>query len=130
MGQKLQGKIAVMTGGNSGIGFAAAKLFQTESARVAITGRRQQSVDDAVKKIGGHCVGFTSDTSNLAAISTLYGDIKKMFGRIDVLFLNAGTAKFGPFESVDEAIFDESGNVNFKGLSVVGYFELRSPIIL
>ena len=116
MSGKLEGKIAVITGGNSGIGLATAKLFQAEGARVAITGRRQQAVDDAVKEIGGECSGFTSDTSNLTAIKELYVDIQKKFGHIDVLFLNAGIAKFGPFESVDEFTFDETVNVNFKGL--------------
>ena len=71
---------------------------------------------DCIKGIGGECTGFTSDTSNLVAIKDLYVTVQKKFGHIDVLFLNAGIAKFGPFESVDESTFDEAVNVNFKGL--------------
>ncbi|GJL55926.1 MAG: oxidoreductase [Nitrospirales bacterium] len=116
MGNKLEGKVAVITGGNSGIGLATAKLFQAECATVVITGRRQEAVDTAVKDIGGTSVGFVSDAGNMNDIHTLYANIHKDIGKIDVLFLNAGVATFGPFMSMDEATFDHMVNVNFKGL--------------
>jgi len=116
MARKLENKVAVITGGNSGIGLSTAKLFQAEGARVVITGRRQDVVDSAVKEIGGDSIGFKSDASKLDDITALYEKVKETFGKIDVLFLNAGIAKFGPFTSVDEATFDEMLNINFKGL--------------
>ncbi|MEO8327099.1 MAG: SDR family oxidoreductase [Nitrospirota bacterium] len=116
MAQRLKGKVAVITGGNSGIGLATAKLFQAEGARVIITGRRKEAVEEAVKEIGGTCKGIVSDTGNLNDIVNLYGQIQQSGFRIDVLFLNAGIAIFGPFDTVDEATFDTMINVNFKGL--------------
>jgi len=116
MAHKLAGKVAVITGGNSGIGLATAKVFQTEGATVVITGRRKEAVEAAVKEIGGNSIGFTSDTANLNAIRELYRDVNERVGKIDVLFLNAGVGKFGPVDSVDEATFDDMVNVNFKGL--------------
>ena len=116
MANKLNGKVAVITGGNSGIGLATAKLFQDEGATVVITGRRKEAVDAAVKEIGGNSIGFTSDTANLNAIRELYRSVNERVGKIDVLFLNAGTAKFGPMDSVDEATFDDMINVNLKAV--------------
>jgi len=116
MSQKLKDKVAVITGGNSGIGLATAKLFQAEGAKVIITGRRTEAVEAAVKDIGGTSVGFVSDTGNLNDIAALYQQIHKTAGKIDVLFLNAGIAIFGPFATIDEAAFDAMVNVNFKGL--------------
>ena len=126
MASKLENKVAVITGGNSGIGLSTAKLFQAEGARVVITGRRQDVVDSAVKEIGGDSIGFKSDTSKLDDIAALYEKVKEQFGKIDILFLNAGIAKFGPFTSVDEAIFDEMVNINFKGL----FFNLQKALPL
>jgi NAD(P)-dependent dehydrogenase (short-subunit alcohol dehydrogenase family) len=116
MSSKLQRKVAVITGGNSGIGLASAKLFQAEGARVIITGRRKDAVEAAVKEIGGACKGIVSDTGNLNDIVNLYEQIQQSGFRIDVLFLNAGIAIFGPFDTMDEAAFDAMVNVNFKGL--------------
>ncbi len=116
MSLRLKDKVAVITGGNSGIGLATAKLFQDEGARVIITGRRQDAVDDAVKEIGGASKGIVSDTGNLNDITSLYEQIQQSGFKIDVLFLNAGIAIFGPFETMDEAAVDAMININFKGL--------------
>ena len=116
MSARLKEKVVVITGGNSGIGLATAKLFQAEGAIVIITGRRKEAVDAAVKEIGGACKGIVSDTGNLDEIARLYEQIQQSGFKIDVLFLNAGIAIFGPFETIDEAAFDAMVNVNFKGL--------------
>ncbi len=116
MANKLTGKVALITGGNSGIGLATAKLSQAEGANVVITGRRQDAVAAAVKEIGGKSTGIVSDTGNVNEIQALYQTVKEQYGKIDVLFLNAGVATFGSFTEVDEAAFDNMVNVNFKGL--------------
>ncbi|MFB3071681.1 MAG: SDR family NAD(P)-dependent oxidoreductase, partial [Nitrospirales bacterium] len=116
MANKLTGKVALITGGNSGIGLATAKLFQAEGANVVITGRRQNAVAAAVREIGGKSTGIVSDTGNVNDIQALYQTVKEQYGKIDVLFLNAGVATFGSFTEVDEAAFDNMVNVNFKGL--------------
>lgn len=116
MSSRLKDKVAVITGGNSGIGLASAKLFQAEGARVIITGRRKEAVDAAVKEIGGAAKGIVSDTGNLNEIVRLYEQIEQSGFKIDVLFLNAGIAIFGPLDTMDEAAFDAMVNVNFKGL--------------
>jgi len=116
MAGKLNGKVAVITGGNSGIGLATAKLFHEEGARVIITGRRKDSVEAAVSEMGEGTIGILSEAGDLNAIRRLYQEVKETAGKIDILFLNAGVATFGPFHSIDEATFDEMVNVNFKGL--------------
>ena len=116
MANKLTGKVALITGGNSGIGLATAKLFQAEGANVVITGRRKNAVAAAVREIGGKSTGIVSDTGNVNDIQALYQTVKEQYGKIDVLFLNAGVATFGFFTEVDEAAFDNMVNVNFKGL--------------
>lgn len=112
---KLNNKVALITGGNSGIGFATAQAFIEEGARVIITGRNQTALDEAITKLGAQAVGILADASNLAHSTALAEKVKAQFGSIDVLFINAGIAKFAPVEHSDEAFLDEMMNINFKG---------------
>src|SRR4029077_18520844 len=98
---KLDGKIALITGGNSGIGLATAKRFVEEGAYVFITGRRQANLDEAVKKIGRNVTGVQGDVAKLADLDRLFEQIKKQKGRLDIVFANAGVAKFAPFGNID-----------------------------
>ena len=111
---KLEGKVAVITGGSTGIGLAAAKLFVREGAYVFITGRRQKELDEAVKAIGSNVTGIQGDVTKLADLDRLYQAVKAK-GRIDVLFANAGVAEFAPLESIAEEHFDKLFNINVKG---------------
>ncbi len=113
---KLSGKIAVITGGNSGIGLATAKLFVKEGAKVVITGRRQEELDAAVASIGGSVVGVRGDVANLADLDRLYAEVKAKFGNIDILFANAGIAELSPIGAVTEEHFDKTFGINVKGL--------------
>jgi NAD(P)-dependent dehydrogenase (short-subunit alcohol dehydrogenase family) len=113
----LEGKVAVITGGNSGIGLATAQRFVSEGAYVFITGRRQRELDAAVKQIGENNVsGVHSDVSNLGDLDMLYATVKKQKGRIDILFANAGVGELVPLEAITEAHFDKTFNINVKGL--------------
>lgn len=112
---KLDGKIAVVTGGSAGMGLAAAKLFVEEGAKVIITGRNQASLDTAVSVIGRNVEAFRSDISKIADLEALGAHIATRYGRIDVIFANAGTAKPGPFEQVSEKDFDLGVDTNLKG---------------
>ncbi|HYV65665.1 MAG TPA: glucose 1-dehydrogenase, partial [Myxococcales bacterium] len=116
MPKKLEGKIAVITGGNSGIGLATAQRFAAEGARVFITGRRQAELDRAVKDIGPAAMGVQSDVSNLADLDRLYETVKREAGRVDVLFANAGIGDQATLGSITEASFDKSFDTNVKGL--------------
>ena len=91
---KLQNKVALITGGNSGIGLATAKLFHHEGAKVIITGRRKEAVETAAKEVGENAEGYVSDTSSIADITKLYKKVKEQYGKLDILYLNAGIAKF------------------------------------
>ncbi|MGC1862959.1 MAG: glucose 1-dehydrogenase [Methylocystis sp.] len=113
---KLSGKIAIVTGGNSGIGLATAKLFATEGARVVITGRRKRELEAAVAEIGHGALGIQGDVSKLADLDNLYVELKQKFGRIDILFANAGIAEVAPLDAVTEAHFDKLFDINVKGL--------------
>src|SRR5471032_2128922 len=113
---KLAGKIAVVTGGTSGIGLATAKRFADEGARVYITGRRQAELDAAVQEIGKGAVGVQGDVSNLADLDRLYAKIREQVGRVDVVFANAGGGEFSPLGSITEEHFDWIFNTNVKGL--------------
>ena len=111
---KLQGKVAVITGGTAGIGLAAAKLFVREGAYVFITGRRQKELDEAVKAIGSNVTGVQGDVAKLADLDRLY-DIIKANGRIDIVLANAGLAEFSTLEKITEEHFDKLFNLNVKG---------------
>ena len=113
---KLKGKVAVVTGGNSGIGLATAQRFATEGAYVFITGRRQLALDVAVKQIGENVTGVQGDVSNLADLDRLYSSVKQQKGRIDILFANAGSGEFAPLGAITEEHFDKTFNINVKGL--------------
>jgi len=123
---KLEGKVAVITGGNSGIGLATAREFKEQGARVVITGRDQQTLDEAKQAIGGDVLALRSDTSNLAEIEDLFAVIKETLGKIDVLFVNAGIGKFAPVEAVTEELFDSIMDTNFKG----AYFTIQKALPL
>ena len=114
--KRLDGKIAVITGGNSGIGLATAQRFVQEGAYVFITGRRQSELDKAVKQIGKNVTGVQGDVSNLADLDRLYETVKQQKGRIDVLFANAGILEFASLGSITESHFDKIFGVNVKGV--------------
>ncbi len=114
---RLEGKVAVITGGNSGIGLATAQRFVEEGAHVFITGRRQGELDSAVSRIGKESVtGVQGDVSNLADLDRLYATVNEQKGRIDILFANAGIGEFAPMGEITEAQFDKVFSVNVKGL--------------
>jgi NAD(P)-dependent dehydrogenase (short-subunit alcohol dehydrogenase family) len=113
---KLNGKVAVVTGGTSGIGLATAKRFAEEGAYVFITGRRQSELDAAVKLIGNHVTGVQGDVSNLADLDRLYETIQQQQDHIDILFANAGVAEFAPLGAITEEHYDKTFNINVKGV--------------
>jgi NAD(P)-dependent dehydrogenase (short-subunit alcohol dehydrogenase family) len=112
---KLNGKVAVITGGTEGIGFATAQLFVNEGAYVFITGRRQKELDEAVKAIGRNVTGVQGDVARLADLDRLYEVVAKVKGRIDIILANAGFAEFTPFGKITEEHFDKLFDVNVKG---------------
>ena len=116
MGNKLEGKIAVITGGNSGIGLATAKRFVSEGAYVFITGRRQKELDAAVSEIGKNAIGIQGDVSNLTDLDKLYNTVKDKKGHLDILFANAGIAQFARLGEISEEHFDKIFDINVKGL--------------
>jgi NAD(P)-dependent dehydrogenase (short-subunit alcohol dehydrogenase family) len=124
--KRLEGKVAVVTGGNSGIGLATAKRLQEEGARVAISGRSKKTLDEAVKSIGNGVVAVQSDVANLADIDKLFAEVSRKLGKIDVLFVNAGVAKFAPLAETSESAFDEQYDINIKG----AYFTIQKALPL
>jgi NAD(P)-dependent dehydrogenase (short-subunit alcohol dehydrogenase family) len=115
MTKKLEGKVAVITGGTEGIGLATAKLFVEEGAYVFITGRRQKELDEAVKAIGANVTGVQGDISKLADLDRLYQTVSTVKGHIDIIFANAGIGEFVPFEAATEEHFDKLFGVNVRG---------------
>jgi NAD(P)-dependent dehydrogenase (short-subunit alcohol dehydrogenase family) len=113
---KLDGKVAVVTGANSGIGLATAKEFVAEGAYVFGTGRRQAELDAAAKEIGQNFTGVQGDVSNVADLDRLYATVKEKKGHLDIIFANAGVAEFAPLGQITEAHFDKTFNINVKGL--------------
>jgi NAD(P)-dependent dehydrogenase (short-subunit alcohol dehydrogenase family) len=116
MSRKLEGKVAVITGGTTGIGLATARLFAAEGARVFVTGRRQAELDKAVAAIGADLTGVRGDAANLADLDHLVETVRDQAGRIDVLFVNAGAYEFVPLEAVSEEHFDKLFNLNVKSV--------------
>jgi NAD(P)-dependent dehydrogenase (short-subunit alcohol dehydrogenase family) len=116
MSQKLAAKVAVITGGSSGIGLATAKRFVEEGAFVFITGRRQSELDAAMKEIGRNVTAVQSDVSKQEDIDKLYTKVKEQTGKLDIIFANAGTGGFAPLGEITEDHFDKQFNVNVKGL--------------
>jgi NAD(P)-dependent dehydrogenase (short-subunit alcohol dehydrogenase family) len=113
---KLDGKIAVVTGGNSGIGLATAKRFVDEGAHVYITGRRQEELNAAVKFIGKNVTAVQGDVAKLADLDRLYDTVKKGHGRVDIVFANAGGGTMLPLGQITEEQYDRTFNINVKGL--------------
>ena len=113
---KLEGKIALITGGNSGIGLATAKRFVNEGAYVFITGRRDPELAAAVKEIGRNVTGVQGDVSNLADLDRLFAQIKREKGKLDIVFANAGVARFAALGTITEDLYDSIFDINVKGL--------------
>ena len=113
---KLEGKIGLITGGDSGIGLATAKRFVNEGAYVFITGRRDPELAAAVKEIGRNVTGVQGDVSNLADLDRLFVQIKRDKGKLDIVFANSGIAKYAPFGTITEEHYDSIFDINVKGL--------------
>ncbi len=122
--KRLEGKVAVVTGGNSGIGLATAKRLQEEGAKVAIAGRSKKTLDEAVKSIGNGVVAVQADVAKFTDIDKLYVEVSRKLGKIDVLFVNAGVAKFAPFADTSETSYDEQFDINIKG----AYFTIQKAL--
>ena len=122
--KRLEGKVAVITGGNSGIGLAAAQRLQEEGARVAITGRNGKTLADAVNTIGNGVLAVQADVASPAELDKLYATVSQKLGKIDVLFVNAGIYKFVPLTATTEDLYDELFNINAKG----AYFTIQKAL--
>jgi NAD(P)-dependent dehydrogenase (short-subunit alcohol dehydrogenase family) len=121
---RLEGKVALVTGGNSGIGLATAKRFRDEGARVAISGRNQKTLEEAVKIIGKDVLAVQADVAKSADLDRLYVAVSQKLGKIDVLFANAGIYKFAPLAATTENLYDEMFDINTKGV----YFTIQKAI--
>jgi len=123
---RLQNKVAVVTGANSGIGYATAQEFIAEGAQVVITGRNEAAVREAVASLGDQARGVVSDAGRMDDVHRLADQVRALHPRIDVLFVNAGVAAFAPIGQVDEAHFDQQFAINVKGL----YFTIQALLPL
>ena len=121
---KLQNKVTVITGGNSGIGLAIAAEFSGQGAHVAIVGRTQDRLDEAVRSLGNGTLALKGDVSRIDDLDSLYSEVQRKLGGIDVLVVNAGVALPAPLEAADEAHFDQVSDVNFKG----AYFTVQRAL--
>jgi NAD(P)-dependent dehydrogenase (short-subunit alcohol dehydrogenase family) len=124
MRKRFQDKVAVITGGNSGIGLATAKMFHDEGAKIAISGRDQKTLDQAVQTIGTGTLAVKADVARLADIDSFFSKAAAQFGKFDALFANAGIAKFAPASATSEQLFNETFDINVKGL----YFTLQKAL--
>jgi len=115
MSEKLSNKVAIVTGGSSGIGLSIAKRFAQEGAKVAITGRNQAALDKAVKEIGPNALGIQGDVSVLSDLTRIYKTVGDKLGKVDALIVNAGVYILGPVTSFTEEQFDKVSDINFKG---------------
>lgn len=122
--KRLEGKVAVVTGGNSGIGLATAQRLQEEGARVAISGRNAKTLEDAVKAIGNGVLAVQGDVAKAKDLDKLFAAVSQKLGRIDVLFVNAGIYKFVPFAATTEGLYDELFDINTKG----AYFTIQKAL--
>jgi len=124
--KKLEGKISVITGGNSGIGLATAQEFIAQGAKVIITGRSEKSISEAVKLLGENASGVIADSADISQINQLGVKVKAVSEKIDIIFINAGLAKFDSMDHMSEVLFDEIMDINFKG----AYFSLQQLLPL
>jgi NAD(P)-dependent dehydrogenase (short-subunit alcohol dehydrogenase family) len=113
--KRFEGKVAVVTGGNSGIGLATAQRLRDEGARVAIVGRNQKTLDEAARTLGRDVLAIRADVAKLGDVDRLYAEVASKLGKIDVLFVNAGVAKFAPLAETSESLYDENFDINTKG---------------
>jgi NAD(P)-dependent dehydrogenase (short-subunit alcohol dehydrogenase family) len=124
--RRLEGKVAVVTGGNSGIGLATAKRLQEEGAKIAISGRSKKTLDEAVRMIGNGVVAVQADVAKLTDLDKLFAEVSRKLGKIDVLFVNAGIVTFAPFAETSESAYDEQFDINIKG----AYFTIQKALPL
>src|SRR5262249_931047 len=124
--KRFEGKVAVVTGGNSGIGLATAKRLQEGGARVAISGRSKKTLDEAVRTIGNGVLAIQADVANFPELDKLFKEVSQKLGKIDVLVVNGGVGKFGTIAETSESTYDEQFDINIKG----AYFTIQKALPL